>query len=85
MTEFFGHKNLLITQGKIGQNCTLFSKPRVCQSLLNMPNPAQPLAGLRSRNESEVFAWSQIPDNSRSRIYLSDPGCLIGLFFTSVS
>jgi len=24
MTEFFGHKNLLITQHKSGQSCTLF-------------------------------------------------------------
>jgi len=38
----FGHKNLLITQDKIGQSCTLFSKPQVCQSLLKMPNPTHP-------------------------------------------
>jgi len=28
----FGHKNLLITQDKFGQSCTIFSKPQVCQS-----------------------------------------------------
>ena len=33
----------------------------------------------RSRKESEVFGWS------RSRIFLSDSGCPIGLFFTSHS
>ena len=31
--------NLLTTQNKIGQSCTLFSKPRVCQSLSKMANP----------------------------------------------
>jgi len=30
--RIFGHKNLQITQDKIGQSCTLFSKPQVCQS-----------------------------------------------------
>jgi len=34
----FGHKNLLVTQDKIGQSCTLFSKARVSQSLLMMVN-----------------------------------------------
>jgi len=30
MTKFFGHKNLLMTQDKTGQSCTLFSKAQVC-------------------------------------------------------
>jgi len=46
-------------------------------------------AGLRSRShkESEVFGWSRIPNNtrSRSRIFLSDFGCPLGSFFTSHS
>jgi len=29
---------------KIGQSCTLFSKPRVYQSILKMPNPGHPLS-----------------------------------------
>jgi len=28
-----------MTQDKIGHSCTLFSKPRVWQSILKMPNP----------------------------------------------
>jgi len=38
----FGHKNLT-TQHKIDQSCTLFSKARIRQSLLKMPNAAHPL------------------------------------------
>jgi len=30
-----------MTHDKSGQSCTLFSKPRVCQSLFKMPNPAR--------------------------------------------
>jgi len=37
LTEFFGHKNLLITQHKNGHSCILFSKARVCLSLLKTP------------------------------------------------
>ena len=29
-TEYYWHKNLLITQHENGQSCTLFSKARVC-------------------------------------------------------
>jgi len=46
MTAFYGPKNLLITQDKIGQGCALFSKALVCQSLLKTPNPAYPLVPL---------------------------------------
>jgi len=45
----------MITQDKIGQNCTLFSKPRVCQSLLKMPNPAYTLIPLLGQ------VWLQSP------------------------
>jgi len=51
----FGHNNLLITQDKIGQSCTLFSKPQVCQSLLKMRNPAHSLATLPGK------VWLQSP------------------------
>jgi len=34
----------------------------------------------RSRKESEVFGWSRIPDNTGSRIFLSDSGSPIGSF-----
>jgi len=53
--KFSGHKNLLITQDEIGQSCKLFFKPRVCQSLLKMPNPARPLVPLPSQ------VWLQSP------------------------
>jgi len=55
MTEFLGHKNLLITQDKIGQSCALFSKPRICQSLFKMRNPAHPLVPLPGQ------VWLQSP------------------------
>jgi len=42
MTNFWAQKSSHNT-GKIIQSCTLFSKPRVCQSLSKMPNPAQQL------------------------------------------
>jgi len=45
MTDF-GHKNLLTTQDKIGQICTLLSKPLVCQSLSRTPNPTHSLVPL---------------------------------------
>jgi len=51
----FGPKNHLITQDKTGQSCTLFSKTRVCQSLLKMPNPGRPLIPLPSQ------VWLQSP------------------------
>jgi len=38
MTEFYGQKNLLMTQRKIDLSCALFSKKRVCQSLLKTSN-----------------------------------------------
>jgi len=44
-----------MTQDKIGQSCILFSKPRACQSLLKMPNPARPLVPLRGQ------VWLQSP------------------------
>jgi len=40
MTEFYRHKIILIAKHKIGRSCTLFSKARVCQNLLMMPNAA---------------------------------------------
>jgi len=46
--RIFGHKHLLITQDKIGQSCTLFSKPRVYQGLLKIPNPAHTQVWLQS-------------------------------------
>jgi len=51
--EFFGHKHFLTTQAKIGLSCPLFSKPRVCQSLSNMPNPAHSFVPL--------LVWLQPP------------------------
>jgi len=55
MTEFFGHKSLLITPDNTGQSCSMFSKPRVCPSLLKMPNPAYPLVPLPGQ------VWLQSP------------------------
>jgi len=43
MAAFYGHKNIFILQHKTGQTCNLFSKSRVCQSLLKIPNAAHPL------------------------------------------
>jgi len=43
MSELYGHKNFLMTQHKIGQSCTLFSKAWICQSLLKTPNAVYPL------------------------------------------
>jgi len=39
MTESYGNKNL-ISQHKIGQSCTLFSKALVCHCLLKILNVA---------------------------------------------
>jgi len=44
-----------MTQDNIGQSYTLFSKPRVCQSLLKMPNPAHWLFPLHGQ------VWLQSP------------------------
>jgi len=55
MTELVGHKKLVTTQDKIGQSCTLFSKARVCQSLLKMPNAVYPLVFLSHQ------VWFQSP------------------------
>jgi len=55
MTEFYGHKNLLITEHKVGQSCTLFSKARVWQNFFKIPNAAflhVPLS---------LKVWSQSP------------------------
>jgi len=46
MSELYGPKNLLMTQRKIIQSCTLFSKARVCQSLLKTPSAAHQLVPL---------------------------------------
>jgi len=54
MTNFWA-QNLLITQDKLDKNCALFSKPRVCQSFLKMPNPAHPLIPLPGQ------VWWQSP------------------------
>jgi len=47
MTNFWPQSfSDLITRDKIGQSCTMFPKPRVCQSLFKVPNPANPLVQL---------------------------------------
>jgi len=51
----FGPKNLLITQDKIDQSCTLCAKLRFCRSLLKMPNPARLLVPLPGQ------VWLQSP------------------------
>ena len=53
IAEFCGHKNLLITQHKNSQSCTLFSKARVCKSSLKIPNAAYPFLPLSCQ------AWLQ--------------------------
>jgi len=40
--EFYENKNILITQDKIGQSYSLLSQPRICQSLLKIPNATYP-------------------------------------------
>jgi len=49
MIEFYGNKNLLITQHKICQSFTLFSKAWVCQTLLKILNAVYPLVPLSNQ------------------------------------
>jgi len=58
LTEFYGHKNLLVKQHKIGQSCTLFSKAWVFQSLSKIPHATYPLVPLFRQ------VWSQRTDAS---------------------
>jgi len=43
MTELCEHKNLLISRHETGQSCILFSKARVSQGFLKIPNAVYPL------------------------------------------
>jgi len=65
MTEFFGHKILLITQDKISQSCTLFSKARVCHSvwrcqihrLLACSPPSSGLVSITADKSYRDYEW----------------------------
>jgi len=59
--EFYGHKNLLITQHKNGWSCTLFSKAQVCQSLVKIPNAAYQLVPPFRGIDSTTFRFLQCP------------------------
>jgi len=52
----FGHKDLLITQDKIGRSCMFVPGPRVCQRVLKMPNPAHLLVLLPGQVWSRAYA-----------------------------
>jgi len=61
MTNFWP-KNLLITHDQIGQRCTMFSKPRVCQGLLKMADLTHPLVPLPGSGLATITADARCRD-----------------------